>query len=100
MQLVEFKNVYKRYPNGVSALCDVNLEISKGEFQHRMFKLVILIIVDSLYSSIYPIVLLNSSRKRGRLSSSFLRYEKLLIINQILISNLMKKYCKQQKEVY
>ena len=32
MQLVEFKNVYKRYPNGVSALCDVNLEISKGEF--------------------------------------------------------------------
>ena len=32
MQLIEFKNVYKRYPNGVSALCDVNLEISKGEF--------------------------------------------------------------------
>ncbi len=32
MQLIEFKNVYKRYQNGVSALCDVNLEISKGEF--------------------------------------------------------------------
>ncbi len=32
MQLIEFRNVYKRYPNGVSALCDVNLEISKGEF--------------------------------------------------------------------
>ena len=32
MQLVELKNVYKRYPNGVTALCDVNLEISKGEF--------------------------------------------------------------------
>lgn len=32
MQLIELKNVYKRYPNGVTALCDVNLEISKGEF--------------------------------------------------------------------
>jgi cell division transport system ATP-binding protein len=32
MQLIELKNVYKRYSNGVSALCDVNLEISKGEF--------------------------------------------------------------------
>ena len=32
MQLIEFKNVYKRYPNGVTALCDVNLEIGKGEF--------------------------------------------------------------------
>jgi cell division transport system ATP-binding protein len=32
MQLIELRNVYKRYPNGVSALCDVNLEISKGEF--------------------------------------------------------------------
>ena len=32
MQLIEFRNVYKRYQNGVSALCDVNLEISKGEF--------------------------------------------------------------------
>ena len=32
MQLIEFRNVYKRYPNGVTALCDVNLEIAKGEF--------------------------------------------------------------------
>ena len=32
MQLIELRNVYKRYQNGVSALCDVNLEISKGEF--------------------------------------------------------------------
>ena len=32
MQLIELKNVYKRYDNGVTALCDVNLEISKGEF--------------------------------------------------------------------
>lgn len=32
MQLIEFRNVYKRYPNGVTALCDVNLEIGKGEF--------------------------------------------------------------------
>ena len=32
MQLIELKNVYKRYENGVTALCDVNLEISKGEF--------------------------------------------------------------------
>ena len=32
MQLIELRNVYKRYPNGVTALCDVNLEISKGEF--------------------------------------------------------------------
>ena len=32
MQLIELKNIYKRYPNGVTALCDVNLEISKGEF--------------------------------------------------------------------
>ena len=32
MQLIELKNVYKRYPNGVTALCDVTLEISKGEF--------------------------------------------------------------------
>ncbi len=32
MQLIELKNVYKRYPNGVTALCDVNLNISKGEF--------------------------------------------------------------------
>ncbi len=32
MQLIELKNVYKRYNNGVTALCDVNLAISKGEF--------------------------------------------------------------------
>lgn len=32
MQLIELKNVYKRYNNGVNALCDVNLQISKGEF--------------------------------------------------------------------
>lgn len=32
MQLIELKNVYKRYSNGVSALVDVNLTISKGEF--------------------------------------------------------------------
>ena len=32
MQLIEFKNVYKRYSNGVTALCDVNVSISKGEF--------------------------------------------------------------------
>ncbi|NLC48730.1 MAG: cell division ATP-binding protein FtsE [Tenericutes bacterium] len=32
MQLIELKNIFKRYQNGVTALCDVNLEISKGEF--------------------------------------------------------------------
>lgn len=32
MQLIELKNVYKRYDNGVTALCDINLTISKGEF--------------------------------------------------------------------
>lgn len=32
MQLIELKNVYKRYSNGVTALNDVNLTISKGEF--------------------------------------------------------------------
>lgn len=32
MQLIELKSVYKRYNNGVTALCDVNLNISKGEF--------------------------------------------------------------------
>lgn len=32
MQLIELKNVYKRYSNGVSALSDINLSISKGEF--------------------------------------------------------------------
>ena len=32
MQQIELKNVYKRYSNGVTALCDVNLQIGKGEF--------------------------------------------------------------------
>ena len=32
MQLIELKNVYKRYNNGITALCDINLEISKVEF--------------------------------------------------------------------
>ncbi len=32
MQLIELNNVYKRYNNGVNALCDVNLKIAKGEF--------------------------------------------------------------------
>ncbi len=32
MQLIEFKNVYKRYGNGVAALNDVNVSISRGEF--------------------------------------------------------------------
>lgn len=32
MKLIEVKNVYKQYKNGVTALCDVNIEISKGEF--------------------------------------------------------------------
>ena len=32
MQLIELKSVYKKYPNGVNALCDVNVSISKGEF--------------------------------------------------------------------
>ena len=32
MQLIELKNVVKRYPNGVTALAGVDLEISKGEF--------------------------------------------------------------------
>ena len=32
MQLIELKNVNKRYPNGVTALADIDLEISKGEF--------------------------------------------------------------------
>lgn len=32
MQLIELKDVYKKYPNGVNALCDVNVSISKGEF--------------------------------------------------------------------
>ena len=32
MELIEFKNIYKTYKNGVTALCDVNVEIGKGEF--------------------------------------------------------------------
>ena len=32
MQLIELKSVYKRYSNGVPALNDVSLTISKGEF--------------------------------------------------------------------
>lgn len=32
MQLIQLKNVYKQYKNGVTALCDVNLGISKGDF--------------------------------------------------------------------
>ena len=32
MQLIQLKDIYKRYQNGVTALCDVDLEISKGEF--------------------------------------------------------------------
>jgi cell division transport system ATP-binding protein len=32
MQLIEIRDVTKRYTNGVTALCDVNLGISKGEF--------------------------------------------------------------------
>ena len=32
MQLIQIKNAYKQYKNGVTALCDVNLAISKGEF--------------------------------------------------------------------
>lgn len=32
MKLIEINDVYKRYKNGVIALCDVDVEISKGEF--------------------------------------------------------------------
>lgn len=32
MELIQFKNVFKQYKNGVTALCDINLEIGKGEF--------------------------------------------------------------------
>lgn len=32
MQLIEIRDVTKRYNNGVTALCDINLNISKGEF--------------------------------------------------------------------
>ena len=32
MKLISLKHIYKTYPNGVTALADVNLEIAKGEF--------------------------------------------------------------------
>lgn len=32
MEFIEFKNVFKVYDNGVTALADVSLQISKGEF--------------------------------------------------------------------
>lgn len=32
MEFIEIKNIFKVYKNGVSALADVNLSISKGEF--------------------------------------------------------------------
>ncbi len=32
MELIEFKNVFKQYRNGVTALCDVTTQIEKGEF--------------------------------------------------------------------
>jgi len=32
MKFIELKNCYKTYPNGVTALADINLEIEKGEF--------------------------------------------------------------------
>ena len=32
MELIEFKNVLHQYRNGVTALCDINIEIDKGEF--------------------------------------------------------------------
>lgn len=32
MKLITLKSIYKTYPNGVTALADVNLEIAKGEF--------------------------------------------------------------------
>ena len=31
-RMIEFKNVYKTYPNGFTALKDVNLKIEQGEF--------------------------------------------------------------------
>lgn len=31
-RMIEFKNVYKRYDNGVTALKDINLKIEQGEF--------------------------------------------------------------------
>ncbi len=32
MNLIEIKNVYKQYKNGVTALCDVSVSIPKGDF--------------------------------------------------------------------
>lgn len=32
MNLIEIRDVYKQYPNGVSALCGVSVEIPKGDF--------------------------------------------------------------------
>ena len=32
MNLIEVKNVYKQYKNGVTALCDITLSIPKGDF--------------------------------------------------------------------
>ncbi len=32
MNLIEVRNVYKQYKNGVTALCDINLSIPKGDF--------------------------------------------------------------------
>jgi len=32
MNLIELKHVYKQYKNGVTALCDINLSIPKGDF--------------------------------------------------------------------
>lgn len=32
MNLIEIKNVYKQYKNGVTALCDINVSIPKGDF--------------------------------------------------------------------
>jgi len=32
MNLIEIRNVYKQYKNGVTALCDVNVSIPKGDF--------------------------------------------------------------------
>ncbi len=32
MNLIEIRNVYKQYKNGVTALCDINVSIPKGDF--------------------------------------------------------------------
>lgn len=32
MKFISLKHIYKTYPNGVTALADINLEITKGEF--------------------------------------------------------------------